>query len=220
MILYLHGGGYVAGCLHYARGSASVLATETNRKVLAVAYRLAPEHPFPAAIDDALCAYQYLLDAGYARISLVGESAGGGLIFSLCLKLKELGLPQPEKLVGISPWTDLKFTGESHISNRKNDPTLSVRALHVAAEAYAKGQEENPFVSPIYGDLSGLPRSLIFAGSRELLLDDSRMLTELLRKYGCDCELIVEEGLWHVYVLFKIPEARKALKKISAFLES
>lgn len=219
VLLYLHGGGYVAGCLGYARGSASVLATETNRKVLAVAYRLAPEFPFPAAVEDALCAYRYLLDTGYKRISLAGESAGGGLVFALCLKLKELGLPQPNKVVGISPWTDLKFTGESHISNCKKDPTLSVKALRVAAKAYADGQEDNPLVSPIYGDLCGLPPSLLFAGSRELLLDDSRLLEKRLRECGCDCELIVEEGLWHVYVLFKIPEARKALKKIAAFLE-
>ncbi len=220
VILYLHGGGYVAGCLNYARGSASVLAVETNRKVLAVAYRLAPEHPFPAAMEDALSAYTYLLDAGYTHISLAGESAGGGLIFALCLKLKELGLPQPEKLVGISPWTDLKFTGASHTANRKKDPTLSVRALRNAAKAYADGQEDNPLVSPIYGDYTGLPRSLIFAGSCELLLDDARMLAARLCECGCDCELIIEEGLWHVYVLFKIPEARKALKKIAAFLET
>lgn len=220
VILYLHGGGYVAGCLNYARGSASVLAVETKRKVLAVAYRLAPEHPFPAAVDDALCAYQYLLEAGFSRVSLAGESAGGGLIFALCLRLKELGLPQPDKLVSISPWTDLKFTGESHSFNSKKDPTLSMRALHVAAKAYADGQEDNPLVSPLYADLHGLPPSLIFAGSRELLLDDARMMAARLLECGCVCELIVEEGLWHVYVLFKIPEARKALKKIAAFLET
>ncbi len=218
VILYLHGGGYVAGCLNYARGSASVLATETNRHVLAVAYRLAPESPFPAALEDALCAYRYLLDAGYTRISLAGESAGGGLIFALCLKLKELGLPMPDRLVGISPWTDLKFTGESHSVNSKKDPTLSGRALRVAARAYADGQEGNPLVSPVYGDLTGFPRALLFAGSRELLLDDARMLAERLCACSCHCELIVEEGMWHVYVLFKIPEARKALDKIAAFL--
>ena len=210
----------MAGCLNYARGSASVLAVETGRKVLAVAYRLAPEHPFPAAVEDAINAYKYLIDEGYTRISFAGESAGGGLIFALCLKLKELGLPQPDKLVSISPWTDLNFTGESHITNRKKDPTLSVKALRVAAKAYADGQADNPLVSPIYGDLTGLPCSLIFAGSHELLLDDARMLAARLCECGCDSELIIEEGLWHVYVLFKIPEARKALKKIAAFLET
>ncbi len=220
VILYLHGGGYVAGCLNYARGAAGVLAVETKQKVLAVAYRLAPENPFPAALDDALSAYQYLLDNGFGRIALAGESAGGGLIFALCLKLKELGLPQPEKLVSLSPWTDLTFTGQSHIDNRRKDPTLSIKALHIAADAYAQGQQSNPLVSPIYGDLTGLPPSLIFAGSCELLLDDARMLADRLNECGCNCELIVEDGLWHVYVLFKIPEARKALNKIAAFLET
>jgi acetyl esterase/lipase len=219
VILYLHGGGYVAGSISYARGFASLLAVETNKQVLAVAYRLAPEHPFPAALEDALCAYQYLLDEGYKHIAFVGESAGGGLIYALCLKLKELGLPLPEAAVGISPWTDLSFSGESHKSNSKKDPSLSENALRSYAAVYAQGQEKSPFVSPIYGDFTGIPRSLIIAGSHELLLDDARMLSERLRRDGSDCELVVEEGLWHVYVLFKIPEARKALKKIAAFLE-
>jgi acetyl esterase/lipase len=219
VILYLHGGGYVAGSIGYARGFASLLAVETNRQVLAVAYRLAPEHPFPAALDDVLSAYMYLLDAGYKHISFVGESAGGGLIFALYLKLKEMGLPYPESLVGISPWTDLAFSGESHKSNSKKDPSLSENALRSYAAVYAKGQEENPFVSPVYGDFTGMPRSLIIVGSFELLLDDARMLAARLQRDGCNCEIIVEEGLWHVYVLFKIPEARKALNKIAAFLE-
>jgi len=221
VILYLHGGAYVAGNIAYARGFAGIIAAETNRFVLAAAYRLAPENPFPAAVEDAFRAYQYLIESGYSAegISLVGESAGGGLIFALCLKLKEAGLPLPRALVGISPWTDLTFSGESYKRNKKKDPTLSEQALRGYAQAYAAGKEKNPLVSPVFGDLGRMPRSLIIAGSCELLTDDARMLADRLIEAGSPCELIIEEGLWHVFVLFKIPEATKALRKIAAFLE-
>ena len=220
VILYLHGGGYVAGNLQYASGFASILAAETNLRVLSAAYRLAPENPFPAAVDDACAAYQHLLDQGFRPqdISLVGESAGGGLVFSLCLMLKQKGIPLPGAVVGISPWTDLTFSGGSYITNEKKDPSLTEKTLRGYAEAYAKGQENNALVSPVLGDLSGFPPSLIFVGSEELLLDDAVMLAEKLRNSGSSCELIIEEGLWHVYVLFKIPEANEALNKIVAFL--
>lgn len=221
-ILYLHGGAYVAGNLRYAKGFAGILADRTQRRVLSAAYRLAPEHPFPAALTDALAAYHYLLDHGYeaGHIALVGESAGGGLIFSLCLKLKELGLPLPSALVGISPWTDLAFSGASYKINAKKDPSLSEKSLRGYAAAYARGQEKNPMVSPIYGDLSGLPPSLLLTGGDELLLSDTLTLASRLRESGCRCKLRVGEGLWHVYVLYGIPEAHTALEKITRFLES
>ncbi len=222
VILYLHGGGYVAGNIEYARGFAGVLAVQTNRHVLSAAYRLAPEHPFPAAVDDALEAYEFLLKNGYEAkdISLVGESAGGGLIFSLCQVLKQKELPLPAALVGISPWTDLTFSGQSYKTNKKKDPTLSEKALRTYAAHYAPQQETNPLVSPVYGDLCGFPPSLLFAGENELLLSDATMLADSLKRCGSQCELIVEKGLWHVYVLFKIAEAREALKRIAVFLET
>lgn len=220
IILYLHGGGYVAGNLKYARGFAGILAVETGRRVFSVAYRLAPENPFPAALEDAFAAYQYLLKQGYdaKNISLVGESAGGGLLYALCLLLKQKGDKLPVSLVAISPWTDLTCSGSSYKTNIKKDPSLSEKALRLYAEAYAKGKERDPLVSPIYGDLSAFPPSLIFAGGDELLLDDSEMLTKELTDGGSQSELVVEDGLWHVYVLFKIPEAGKALNRISEFL--
>mgnify|MGYP000454065879 CR=1 FL=1 len=220
-ILYLHGGGYVAGNIRYARGFAGILADRTRQTVFSAAYRLAPENPFPAAVEDALSAYRYLLKSGFEPedISFAGESAGGGLVYCLCLKIKELKLPQPAAIIGISPWTDLTFSGESYRTNAKKDPSLSEEALRSYAAAYAKGQEENPLVSPVLGDLTGLPPSLLLAGGDELLLSDAQMLAARLRDCGCGCELHVEEGLWHVYVLYGIPEAREALTKIADFLE-
>jgi len=220
-ILYLHGGAYVAGNLEYAKGFAGILADKIRQPVLSAAYRLAPEHPFPAAVLDALTAYRYLLDSGREarHISLIGESAGGGLVFALCLKLKQEGLPLPGALVGVSPWVDLTFTGESYRTNARKDPSLSERALRSHAAAYAGGRQADPLVSPIYGDLKGLPPSLLMAGGDELLLSDAVMLAKRLTENGCRCELCVEEGLWHVYPLYGIPEARAALDKIAGFLE-
>ncbi len=221
VILYMHGGGYVSGNLKYAVGFASVLAAETGKSVLGAAYRLAPENPYPAALEDALASYEYLLENGYAPkdISFVGESAGGGLIFALCLLLKQKSMPLPHALVGISPWTDLTCSGQSHKTNKKKDPTLTEKLLRNYAAAYAKGNEKDPLVSPLFGDLSGFPPSLLFAGSEEVLLDDAAMLARRLELSGSQCEFVVEEGLWHVYVLFKNPEANAALKKIRGFLE-
>lgn len=221
-ILYLHGGAYVAGNLKYACGFAGILADKMRQRVLSAAYRLAPENPFPAALNDALSAYLYLLDKGWdaRQISFAGESAGGGLIFSLCLRLKQLGLPLPGKLVGISPWTDLTFSGASYRVNFRKDPSLTEAALRGHAAAYSNGNSRDPLVSPVFGDLTGLPPSLILAGGDELLLSDAQMLAGRLIESGCRCELYVEEGLWHVYALFSIPEARAALNKIADFLES
>ncbi len=221
VILYLHGGAYVAGNIQYASGFSGILAAETNRRVLSIAYRLAPENPFPAAVDDAFAAYEYLLNNGYAAqdISLVGESAGGGLIYCLCLLLKQKKMPLPSSLVGISPWTDLTFSGESYKLNEKKDPSLSEDVLREHAAAYAPEQASNPLVSPVFGDLSLFPPSLLFAGGDELLLDDARMLAQRLTDSKSRCALVVEGGLWHVYVLYKIPEAKKAISRIADFLE-
>lgn len=215
-LLYLHGGGYVAGNIQYALGFGSVLAEKTGARVLCAAYRLAPEHPFPAALEDALEAYRYLLDSGDLPedISLVGESAGGGLVFSLCLKLRDEGLPLPRSIVALSPWTDLTFGGGTYDSNRWRDPTLSEQSLRGFASAYAPENAADPLVSPIFADLTGLPPSLIIAGGDELLLDDARMLDARLGEAGCEHRIYVEDGMWHVYPLFGTPEAQKALDMI------
>lgn len=217
--LYLHGGSYNAGCLSYAKGFGGLLAEQTRRRVLCAGYRLAPEFPYPAALTDALKAYQRMLEA-YAPedILLAGESAGGGLCYCLCLRLKALGLPLPAGVVALSPWTDLTMNSARYPSDGASaDPVLSVEGLKYSAGLYAGDRVGEPEASPLYGDLQGLPPSLICAGSGELLLNDSVEMAEKLRSQGCRCELHVEEGMWHAYVLYVIPEAKAALERIRAF---
>ncbi|HNX13302.1 MAG TPA: alpha/beta hydrolase [Oscillospiraceae bacterium] len=221
VILYLHGGAYTAGDIKYACGFGSILCARTGADVMCPAYRLAPEHPFPAALRDAVASYEYLLDEGNdpENISFVGESAGGGLIFAVALELKATGLPLPHKMVAISPWADLTFSGKSYEVNRDADPSLSEDLLRQYAVMYAGDDTENPLVSPIFGDLSELPPSLIIAGGDELLLSDAQNLARRIVSSGGRCELIIEDGMWHVFPLFSCPEADDAIEKIHKFLE-
>ena len=207
VVLYLHGGGYTCGSLEYAKGFSSVLAAECGVRVFCAAYRLAPEHRYPAAVEDALEAYQYLLKKGNAghQILLCGESAGGGLIYALCLKLKELGLPLPCGLIGISPWTDLTGSGKSYEENREVDPSMSPELLQFYAKCYTDDPAD-PLCSPLFGDLTGFPPSLLFVGGDEVMLDDTRMLHEKLVKSGCRSKLIVAPERWHAYVLYCLSE--------------
>ena len=207
VVLYLHGGGYTCGSLEYAKGFSSVLAAECGVRVFCAAYRLAPEHRYPAAVEDALEAYQYLLKRGYAghQILLCGESAGGGLIYALCLKLKELGLPLPCGLIGISPWTDLTGSGKSYEENREVDPSMSPELLQFYAKCYTDDPAD-PLCSPLFGDLTGFPPSLLFVGGDEVMLDDTRMLHQKLVKSGCRSKLIVAPERWHAYVLYCLSE--------------
>jgi len=219
VILYLHGGGYVAGDIEYAKGFGTLLAAKNSIKVFCAAYRLAPENPFPAALDDALEAYRYLLSAGYTgkNIVLCGESAGGGLVYCLCLKLKELGLSLPSSVVAISPWTDLTMSGASFETNRRADPSMTRERLSLYASMYTR-EPENPFASPLYGDLTGLPTSLIFAGGDEIMLDDAAGIHKRLLEAGCESRLIITPGMWHGYVLYNMRETEKDLERIKRFI--
>ena len=207
VVLYLHGGGYTCGSLEYAKGFAATLASECGVRAFCAAYRLAPENRYPAALDDALEAYQYLLSKGYAahQILLCGESAGGGLIYALCLKLKELGLPLPCGLIGISPWTDLTGSGKSYEEHREIDPSMTPELLQFYAKCYTDDPTD-PFCSPLFGDLTGLPPSLLFVGGDEVMLDDTRMLHEKLLESGCRSKMIVAPERWHAYVLYCLNE--------------
>lgn len=217
-ILYLHGGSYTAGTLTYAKGFGGVLADKTGYRVFCVGYRLAPEHPYPAALEDALLAYRHLLE-GHAPedITFVGESAGGGLCFCVCLKLREAGLPQPARIVALSPWTDLTMS-DAPDEETMRDPVLSAEKLRRSAHMYAEGRLGEPTVSPLFGDPTGLPPALIIAGSDEILLPDSVRMARRLEDHGCDCELFVEPDMWHVYPLYGIPEAKEALDRMRAYI--
>ncbi|MBQ8862157.1 MAG: alpha/beta hydrolase fold domain-containing protein [Clostridia bacterium] len=217
VILYLHGGGYVFGDLEYAMGFASALAVQCGTRVFCVAYRLAPEAPFPAALNDVITAYKYLTEKGYTNISLCGESAGGGLCYALCQKLGESGLPMPCGIIAISPWTDLTASGESYISNAESDPSMSIELLDFFANNYTS-ERENPLVSPVFAELSGMPPSLIFAGGDEIMLDDARALHARLTESGVKSRLVVKPERWHAYLLYGLEEDKKDFSLINSFL--
>ena len=220
VVLYLHGGGYTCGSLDYAKGFAATLASECGVRVFCAAYRLAPENPYPAAVEDALTAFDYLLKKGYAphQILLCGESAGGGLIYALSLKLKQLGRELPCGLIGISPWVDLTGSGASYETNRDNDPSLTQELLEFYAKCYTT-EPTDPLCSPVLGDLTGLPPSLLFAGGDEILLDDARTLHDRLRKAGCRSKLLIAPERWHAYVLYCLQEnMEQDMEEINRFL--
>lgn len=219
VILYLHGGGYTCGGLEYAQGFGSVLAVQCGTRVFCAAYRLAPEHPYPAALEDALEAYQYLLEKGYApeHITLCGESAGGGLCYALCLKLKALGMALPCSIIAISPWTDLTASGDSYQQNREKDPSMTKEILDFFADNYTKDKTD-PLVSPLFGDLSQMPPSLIFVGGDEIMLSDSESLHNQLLASGCRSQLVVTPERWHAYVLYGLVEDQRDFTLINQFL--
>ena len=219
VILYLHGGGYTCGGLHYAVGCGSLLAHEYGAYLFCPAYRLAPEHPFPAALEDALESYRYLLAKGYLpeQICLAGESAGGGLCYSLCLKLRQLGEPLPRCIVAISPWTDLTASGPSYEENRDRDVSITEKMLRYFAESYGSDHED-PLVSPLFADLTGMPPSAVFVGGDEIMLSDSQLLHEKLLESGCVSRLRACPGRWHGYLLYGLQEDRADMELLRSFL--
>lgn len=219
VILYLHGGGYACGDLEYAKGYGATLAVRCGVRVFCPAYRLAPESPFPAALEDALESYQYLLKKGYdpKQIALCGESAGGGLIYALCLKLKEDNLPLPGGLISMSPWTDLTSSGESYETNRDVDPNMTREHLQFYTRCYTT-DPKNPLASPIFGNLEGLPPSLIFVGGDEIMLSDAADMHKNLLEAGCKSKLVVAPERWHAYVLYELAENEEDYTTINHFL--
>ncbi len=219
VILYLHGGGYTCGSLDYALGFGSTLAVQTGTCVFAVGYRLAPEHPFPAALTDALTAYRYLLAKGYSasRITLCGESAGGGLCYALCMRLKAENVPLPSGIIALSPWVDLTLSGPSYTENRDVDPSMSEELLRFFATSYTD-TPENPFASPLFGDLSNLPPSLLFVGEDEIMKSDAEEMHRRLTAVGCRSHLVVTKERWHAYLLYGLKEDQKDFTLIGRFL--
>ncbi|MCU0482404.1 MAG: alpha/beta hydrolase [Anaerolineae bacterium] len=224
VILYFHGGAYIVGTIHSERSIAGNIALETGARVLIVGYRLAPEHPFPAGLDDALTAYRHLIGMGIApqQIIVCGMSAGGGLATALLLKLKMLGESLPCAGILLSPWLDLTGTSPSTTANAKRDSGLSWRMLSPAVEAYVVGDNEvrNPLISPVFADLTGdFPPLLIQVGDVEILLDDARQLAQNAQRAGHEVKLSIWAGMihgWHMYGM--LPEVRQAIHEISAFI--
>lgn len=219
VILYLHGGGYACGDLEYARGVGSLLAAYTGTRVFCPAYRLAPEHPFPAALEDALVCYRYLLEKGYPaeHIAVCGESAGGGLCYSLCQMLRREALPMPAGIVAISPWTDLTASGDSYEKNRDVDPSMTLKMLNYYRDCYTD-DPENPLVSPLFADLEGMPPSLIFVGGDEIMRSDAQLLHERLLGSGCDSQLRIAPDRWHGYLLYGMAEDKGDFSLLNRFL--
>lgn len=219
VILYLHGGGYTCGELEYTRGFGSKLSARLGIKVFCCAYRLAPENPFPAALEDALESYRFLLQSGFTsdRIVLAGESAGGGLCYSLMIRLRELGMDMPAGVIAISPWTDLTMSGESYQKNAEVDPSMTVKRLEMFAECYCE-QRKSPLVSPIFFEGVSFPPSLILVGGDEIMLDDSVNMHKRLLRGGSRSKLVVAPGLWHAYVLYDLKERRQDYTEIAKFI--
>lgn len=219
-IIYLHGGAYCVGSPSTHRAITSRIARMSGARVLVVDYRLAPEHPFPAALEDALAVYQHLLDTGEAaaRIALTGDSAGGGLALSTVLAARQAGLSLPAALWLMSPWVDLTLSNSGHAGPR--DYMLSWPGLAQAARLYAPGATDDPLASPLRGDLVGLPPVLIQTGTEEILLAEAQQLLEKTRHAGVDARLSVFEGFWHVFQLHAgmLAASNRALTEGTNFL--
>ncbi|HVQ68765.1 MAG TPA: alpha/beta hydrolase [Bradyrhizobium sp.] len=223
-ILYFHGGGFRLGSVTSHRDLMAQIALASGCRVLAINYRLAPEHRFPTALDDALVAYGWMLDRGLKseNVAFAGDSAGGNLVLAAMLALRERGLPLPVSAVLMSPWTDLAATGSSYVSRAEADPIHQRSMILALAKNYLGGQGDpyDPLVSPLYADLAGLPPLLIQVGDRETVLDDSVMFADLARAAGVDVSLEVWDGMIHVFQMFgaELPEARQAIASIAGFL--
>ncbi len=223
-LLYLHGGAYTICSPKTHRGLTSSLSRETGIRVLAADYRLAPENPFPAAVEDAVSVYRWLIEGGTPadHIVVAGDSAGGGLTIATLVALRDRGIPLPAAAVTISPWADLEMTGESMTTKANVDPMLDRERLKDSADAYLNGVDaRDPLASPIYADLSGLPPLFIHVGGRETLLDDSRRLEERARADGVDVTLEIEEEMIHVWHVFAglAPESDEGVRRVAAFLK-
>ncbi len=224
VILYLHGGGYVIGSIRSHRELASRLSRAAGARVLLIDYRLAPEHPHPAAVEDATAAYRWLLSQGIApaRIVVAGDSAGGGLTIATLVALRDAGQPLPAAGVCLSPWVDLEGIGDSMTSKASVDPMVQADGLRKMAQCYLGSNDpRTPLAAPLYAELSGLPPLLIQVGSAETLLDDSTRITERARKAGVDVKLEIWDDMIHVWQAFgpMLPEARQAIDVIGRFVQ-
>ena len=222
VILYCHGGGYSTGSCLYGRTLTSKLAAAASIDVLGFDYRLAPEHPYPAALEDALKAWDYLMLLGYGArdVILAGDSAGGNLALVLALKLKAEGRFLPRGLVLMSPWTDLTASGKSYRTRAEVDPVLNAEYINRMTKAYIPEGEnlENPLISPLFGDFKGFPPVYIQVGENEILLSDAMELHKKLQKAGVPAKIDRFKGMWHVFQMSPFRTAADAMEKNAEFI--
>lgn len=223
-LLYLHGGGYAIGSAKSHRHMVGLLSIESGLPVFAADYRLAPENPFPAAVDDAVAAYKGLLDSGIApdHLAIAGDSAGGGLTVATLVAARDKGLPMPAGAVPISPWVDLTLGGESHRARAARDPIVKQEGIGAMAALYLNGQDaRTPLASPLFADLKGLPPMLIQVGSEETLHSDAAALAAKLEAAGVEVSFENWGGMIHVWHIFHpiLAEGRDAIARAGAFLK-
>ena len=222
VVLYAHGGCDVSGSPAVVREFCARLARASACRVLSLDYRLAPEHPFPAALDDVLAAYGWVL-AGCAtpgRVAVAGESAGGGLVFATLVACRDRGLPAPACGVALSPWVDLEVSFGASLTANADRDMATADPLRIGARAYADADPRNPLASPLHADLAGLPPLLVQVGTAEILRDEGVEIAERARRAGCDVTLEPWEDMVHVWHWFgaAFPEARAAIDSIGAYL--
>ena len=222
IFMFMHGGGYYRGSIAATRATVARISAEAKARCLSIEYRLAPEYPFPAAIDDTYTAYNWLLKEGVKPKNIIvsGQSAGGGLCLALLLKLKEKKIVQPKGAVALSPWTDLTQSGKTMKINADVDPVISKKYLDRMANLYlAKTPNTLPLASPLYGELSGLPPLLIQVGSAETMLDDSRRFVEKAKEAKVDVQIEVYKDMFHGWhgSAHILKDGEKAIKNIGLF---
>ena len=221
VILYCHGGGYSTGSRLYARTLTGKLAMSTSMDVLSFDFRLAPEHPYPAALEDAMKVWDYLMLLGYGArdVILAGDSAGGNLALALTLKLRKEKRLLPRGLVLMSPWTDLTSSGQSHKTKAQIDPVLNAAYLAEMIHNYAAQEDlTNPLISPLFGEYEGFPPTYIQVGENEVLQDDAKMLYQKLLKANVSVRLDIFPGMWHVFQMSPFKTAYEAMDRNAEFI--
>jgi monoterpene epsilon-lactone hydrolase len=225
LLLYIHGGAWFMGSTKLYRAFVSYLAYASKSRALAINYRLAPENPFPAGLEDCITAYEWLLQSGISahKIVVAGDSAGGNLTLALLVALRDAGKPLPAGAVALSPATDLAFTGKSTRTHAHLDPFFHNVVSNTIADVYIKENDpHHPLISPLYADLSGLPPLLIHVGEHEILLDDALRFGDRAVASGVEARTVVWPQMFHVFHMFApiLPEARQANDQIAAFILS
>ena len=225
VIIYLHGGAYTAGSPNTHRGIAARIGKTSEIPVLFIDYSLAPENPFPAALEDVIAVYKWLIEQRKFKpnkIIIAGDSAGGGLSLSTLIKLRDDNIPLPAAAVCLSPWTDLAITGDSIETKTEEEVMLTKKELQQAADIYLKDTDnKNPLASPLYADLKGLPPILLQTGTKEIILDDTIRFAEKAKKAGVEVISDIWPGMWHVFQIYGnlMPESKRALKEIGKFIK-